>query len=296
MSSERAPLRSGMLVELNSQHWTVKLNGSTVYLSRDGEKRIAVSRSKAESMPRVEPGQAAETSASATASATASASASAVASSTKPSRAASQTDAAQSGDHEAKLLALLDGNLKETVDAGALVKQICGLFTNNNTRGGVYMILITAIAGRPVTFCERGAPTDAYVLVKFGRADNFAKRFGQFTFRYTEVLRIDGPSTMEAELKSMVPANWMRQFHGPAVRTTDVLKRIGHPGNNAPSEWRIMSRAAYESVLTMAGYITSLNWRTLLRFPKRATLDEKTLTVQTGKDIPRANLTLLDIL
>jgi hypothetical protein len=278
---KREPLRTGDIVRYNDKLYNVKLNGKNVFMRSDAP-HFTVKREVAEALPRDWRGEIANTPAPAR---------------EKDEKKKKQEVAAvQPEDKVAKLRALLADKLKDDTKLDELVEQACSIFVSGNKVGGVYMIHITEIADKPVVFVENGKETSDYVLIKIGKADNFAERFRQFSFKYTEVFRVDGDTTMEADLKRMIPANWKSYYFGTGSTKHQVLSRLGIPGNNGPTEWRIMTKKTFDAIVAKAPKINSLNWRRELFFDKPLKLDEKALTMHMGVDKPRANSVRLEIL
>jgi len=186
---------------------------------------------------------------------------------------------------------------KTDAELDALANRVCDVFVDKSTVGGVYFIRITEIAGKPVQFFGAdGKETQDYVLTKIGRADNIRKRFVDFKFKFDEVLRINGNNTMEAELKRMIPANFSRYFFPAGTTRNAILKMIGLPGNNAPTEWRVLSRKTYDAICAKAATINSLNWRTELRLSVVAKLPEHSLSIKMGTDVGvRSNEIMVEI-
>ena len=195
-----------------------------------------------------------------------------------------------------ELRALLAAAARDDVDVDALLASVIDSVITRNTLGGSYLVRITHIAGVPVRFERNGMPTDEYVLSKIGHADNYAARMGQFTFGYEVALRVDGESTMEDALKRMIPANWKRYYFDDAERGQTVLRAIGAPGNNGPTEWRVMRRTTYEMLRTRAPHINSFNWRAQMTMHHAAErIPERALRIHMGTGAPRVNLKMLDV-
>jgi hypothetical protein len=314
-----ALLASGACLIYEGTSYKVKLNGSRILLSDVENKKAATSitRQKAEQLWfEQNPPKKGEPEAAAAASTS---SASATSSTTTPElvipsvvvttktkarpprvRKTRKQAAAVVEDKVAKVRALLKEALPQTTtdaEIETVVNRVCDVFVNKTTVGGVYFIRITEIAGKPVQFFGAdGKETHDYVLVKLGRADNFRSRFGQFKFKFDEVLRINGDNTMEAELKRMIPANFSRYFFPTGTTRMALLKLIGIPGNNGPTEWRVLSRKTYDALFSKAPTINSLNWRTELRLTVVEKLPEHSLTIKMGTDVGvRSNSIMVEI-
>jgi hypothetical protein len=273
------PLKSGDQVIYNDIQYTVKLNGTTVYLT-GADRKLSLSRTVAEKLKRVghiEPRTSPKLQPKA-----------------KPAASPPLTEKKTAETRDSRLRALIADKLKDQVDVDDLIRRVSEVFVNTNKVGGVYMLRITEIAGQPLVFRENGKETDDYVLIKFGRADDFKKRFGQFKFKFTEVLRIDGDTTMEAELKKMIPANWVRYYYG-AANKRGVMKALGIKGNNGPTEWRLMTKKTHDAIVAKAATITSLNWKTELALSDAVKLDKDVLALKFGKDELRANTAPLEL-
>ena len=323
-----AALTSGANLVYEGKTYKVKLNGSSVYLidpsAPKDSKPGSIARVKAEmlwfhqnpsggapAVPTVAPGVFTVAQAAAAAAASPTEAEKKTQRVRKPrirkprkARKAAAAAVAESAseDKTAQVRAILKEALAGKTDAelDALVNRVRDVFINKDKVGGVYLIRITKIAGQPVQFFDTaaavGKETPDYVLVKIGRADNIRKRFGQFDFEFDEVLRINGDNTMEAELKRMVPANFSRYFFPAGTTRNALLKLIGLEGNNAPTEWRVMTRKTYDALVAKAAAINSLNWRTELKLPVVLKAAEKSLSLKLGTEAaPRANLVMMEI-
>jgi len=319
-----ALLASGACLIYEGTSYKVKLNGSRILLSDVENKKAATSitRQKAEQLwfeqnpPKKGEPEAAAAASTSSASATSSTTTpelvipSVVVTTTTTTTKARQPRVRKPrkqaavvvvvDDKVAKVRALLKDALPKTAtdaEIEAVVNRVCDVFVNKTTVGGVYFICITEIAGKPVQFFGAdGKETHDYVLVKLGRADNFRSRFGQFKFKFDEVLRINGDNTMEAELKRMIPANFSRYFFPTGTTRMALLKLIGIPGNNGPTEWRVLSRKTYDALFSKAPTINSLNWRTELRLTVVEKLPEHSLTIKMGTDVGvRSNSIMVEI-
>jgi len=285
-------LKTNDVVIYNDKQYNVKLNGNRVYMRSD-EPQFTIERSVAEALVRVEPANASPELARPVKKNNVIAAQPA----TVVVAPAREVAAKPVDDKIEKLRALLQSRTQlPASELAKLVNDVCDVFVNKNTLGGVYMIRITEVAGKPIKFFFRGKETNDFVMIKFGKADSFTTRFSQFSFKFTEVLRVDGDTTMEAELKNMFPCNWKPCFYDYGVRKQTILKWIGIPGNNAPTEWRILSRKTYEEILAKAAKVNSLNWQKELHCTKKLLLDEKQLEIEVGSDKRRINNKLLEIL
>jgi len=283
------PLKTNDIVEYEGKKYNVRLNGTVVYM-RSSEPQFTIRRALAEKLPRVpvDPADAEVAQIM-----------NSVAEVTKRTRKprASLRAVIEPEDKVAKLRDLVVRNVKmNDTDIASLVEKICDLFVNKNNLGGVYMIRITEVAGKPIKFFVNGKETPDYVMIKLGKADNYTMRFSQFTFKYTEVLRIDGDTTMEMEMKRLIPCNWKPYFYNDAMKKTSVLKAIGIPGNNGPTEWRIMKKATYDAIVAKAARINSLNWQKELYYTTPVVFDEKSFEIEVGSDKRRHNDKILEIL
>lgn len=277
-------LKTGDIVVYEGKQYNVKLNGTVVYM-RSSEPQFTVKREVAESLPRVGKETLAEPIKQADATC-------------RVLKARREWRAKQvPEDKMGKLFALLSSmtSLEEKTLLD-LTTKIADIFVSKNSLGGVYLIRIDEVAGRPIKFFVDDKESSDFVMIKVGKADNYAHRFSQFTFKFTEVLRIDGDTTMEAALKSMIPANWKSYYYNDAMRKETVLRQIGIPGNNGPTEWRIMRKKTFETIAARASQINSLNWQKELNFVDALVLDEKRLELEVGSDRRRANYKILEVL
>jgi hypothetical protein len=283
------PLKTNDIVIYEGKKYNVRLNGTTVFM-RSTEPQFTVKRSIAEKLPRVPVDPTNPEIAQIMAAAA-----------KEPRRggrrARTPSDVPVPEDKVSKLRTLLTASIKSNeAEISALVDKICDLFINKNTLGGVYMIRLDEVAGKPIKFFVGGKETNDFVMIKLGKADNYTTRFSQFSFKYTEVLRIDGDTTMEVELKRMLPCNWKPYFYNASMRKDAVLKAIGIPGNNGPSEWRIVKKSTYDSIVAKAKHINSLNWQKELTFANSVKFDEKAFEIEVGSDKRRHNSIILEIL
>lgn len=124
---------------------------------------------------------------------------------------------------------------------------------SRETSGGVYMIQIKSIKGRPISFTDNCGRGDRMVLIKFGRADNYKNRFSQFGFEYEEIFKINGDNCMEATLKQLFPPNFKNNFFkGAKVATLKQYFSMPASCNPGFTEWRIMSREFVDDIKHLA--------------------------------------------
>lgn len=293
-------LKSGDVVVFDERQHTVRLNGSTVYL-QCGSKTIAIQRKRAEMLQRIEnppppllprpptaPLQSQPHMLSVSTTATTS-------TTTPVTKAAATT--ATADDKRERLKALLLKSCAADVDVEKLCDEVINTLADSVARGGVYLIRIESVAGKPVQFRRAGAETDEFVLAKFGKADVYADRFRQFKFTYSVAMKVDGNTTMEAALKRQIPANWKQNYFDLSTRNSTVLKRIGCEGNNGPSEWRIMRRTTYDEIKRRAdaGLINSLNWQHQLQVAQPILIKEKELELDVGAAAKLVNSKMFQI-
>lgn len=158
---------------------------------------------------------------------------------------------------QADLRALLEGKLKPGVDVDSLCDGIEQLYINEEAHGGIYCLLIT----NPTFVYKTGEKEADMSLLKFGRTDNYASRYSQFSFKYEVLFEINGDNNMEAWLKENLPANVKKEFWpGAAVLTIKGYLKLPASSNPAPSEWRIVSNDLVKQIRDLE--LTSLNYRT----------------------------------
>lgn len=279
------PLKTNDLVLYGGKQYNVKLNGKNVYMRLDG-KKFTLGRKRAEALPRV------QSPIPVVAVVQAERPTTAAQPVVKPAKASTGS---QPTDKMAQLRALLATTMRDGVDVDEVTKKVAAIFISANKLGGVYLIQVTKVAGKPIEFLLNGKVTEDFVMVKIGKADDYKVRFGQFKFGYREVLRVDGDTTMEAALKRTIPANWMRYFFEGGSQKETVLKAIGIPGNNGPTEWRIMRKSTLESIHARRDSINSLNWQKELHLTDPVSVGEKEMTLRIGGDKERTNLIMLQI-
>ncbi len=178
----------------------------------------------------------------------------------------------------------LEGILKkfksDAINLEDAKKEILTLFTEpSEAPGGIYMLVITHMQDRPVTFQHCNVnPCDMFLLVKFGRTDSYAKRYAQFGFRYEKVFEVNGDNLMESWLKHYFPANFQKGFYQKKTKVPTIKQylKFTKSQNPGPTEWRIMSKTLVDYIRKLS--ITSLNYKNLLSI---LTLD--TLTVHESK-------------
>jgi hypothetical protein len=176
------------------------------------------------------------------------------------------------------------------------IADVLALFVDGNTEGGVYLIQITGVSGKPVIFHKNGKTTQDYVLVKIGRADNYKNRFSQFKFQYKRVLTINGANTMEKDLKTLIPANFKSYFFGVGTKKEKVDRAFGiMGGNNGATEWRVMTKKTFDAIVAQADKINSLNWREKLALAQDHKLDEKTLSIALQDTVICTNTVILSV-
>jgi hypothetical protein len=132
------------------------------------------------------------------------------------------------------------------------------LFVDDTTVGGVYFIHITHLGGNPVRFRYDGKEDDDFVLVKFGRTDDFSTRWPQYRgVKFKILWSINGDNGMEAALKKFLPPNFKKSFYTAKVATLHGY--FGIEGSPGTSEWRIMGKALVNKLANCA--INNLNYK-----------------------------------
>lgn len=130
---------------------------------------------------------------------------------------------------------------KDGTDVDEITNRIVNLFVDNTTVGGIYFLHITHLGGNPVRFFYEEQEDKDFALIKFGRTDKFSARWSQFSGVTFHILwAINADNGMEAALKKLIPANFMKIFYTAKVPTLKTYFKIPKSSNPAPSEWRIM--------------------------------------------------------
>lgn len=153
---------------------------------------------------------------------------------------------------------ILKEYIENDADIENIRRRIEKIYLDDSIVGGVYFIKITHLGDNPIIFRHRGKIQNDMSMVKFGRADDFSKRWPQFTKTKFEVLwTINGDNCMEAFLKKNILPNFKKNFYTAKVKTLQTYFCVkGSPGI---TEWRIMDNENIKKI--HENQINNLNYQ-----------------------------------
>ena len=140
---------------------------------------------------------------------------------------------------------------EEDKDVDQLVAQITELFITpeTNENGGIYFVTITSTPLSDMTFKQIGVRLNPYVMIKFGKTDDFKRRMSAFGFNSETIFKFSCDHNTESDIKKALPNNFSKCFFQPKTKADTIKKYFGcQTGSPGPTEWRVVTKNAIKKL------------------------------------------------